>query len=143
MPKPGKSFRRLPARSRSCWFLPMPLLPVSHLEQQRPGDCLAACAAMVLDFLAVQADFQSLIRVLRIQPHGASFRNLEYLEALGVSVLIEPGELATLRAHLERGLPPIAFVATRQLSYWKEATGHAVVVVGIEGTQIYLNDPAF
>ena len=121
----------------------MPLLPISHRQQQRPADCLAACAAMVLDHLHVSVDYESLIKTLRISPEGASFRNLRHLESLGLSVLIERGEIETLRLHLERGLPPIAFVATGQLSYWDEATGHAVVVAGLEGETIYLNDPAF
>ncbi len=30
-----------------------------------------------------------------------------------------------------------------ELSYWRESTCHAVVVVGFEGDLIYLNDPAF
>ena len=63
--------------------------------------------------------------------------------ALGVAVLVEHGNLEILRSHLENGLPPIALVNTNELSYWDEATGHAVVVVGLEAETIYLNDPAF
>lgn len=121
----------------------MPLLPVSHYQQRRESECLAACAAMVLGYLEVPVDYQALLKLLRIGPEGAAFRNLSYLQSLGVSVLIEHGEIEALRQHLERGLPPIAFVATAQLSYWDEATGHALVVVGLEDDQIYLNDPNF
>lgn len=63
--------------------------------------------------------------------------------ALGVSVLVERGEIENLRLNLEAGLPSIAFIATGQLSYWHETTGHAVVVVGLDEERIYLNDPAF
>jgi hypothetical protein len=56
---------------------------------------------------------------------------LRHLEALGVKVLIEHGDLETLQACLEAGLPPITLVDTSQLPYWTETTAHAVVVVGL------------
>lgn len=121
----------------------MPLLPVSHHSQLQSADCLAACAAMVLDYLDVSYDYDELLDLLRITPFGANFENLHYLESLGVQVLTARGELETLEAHLERGLPPIVFVKTLELSYWDEANNHAVVVVGIEGAHLFVNDPAF
>lgn len=122
----------------------MPLLPVNHIPQQRAGECLAACAAMVLEYLSVPADYSALVAQLRLHPRiGGPFRNLRHLESLGVKVLIEQGEINLLRSYLENGLPPIALVDTAQLPYWMERTSHAVVVVGIEDNQIYLNDPAF
>ncbi len=30
----------------------MPLLPVPHCQQHKPGECLAACAKMALDYLS-------------------------------------------------------------------------------------------
>ena len=98
---------------------------------------------MVLVYLQVPSDYGNLLKLLRIKPAGAPFRNLRYLKSLGVSVLIERGDVDTLRVHLDSGLPPIVFVATRHLSYWDEETGHAVVVAGLEGDSIYLNDPRF
>lgn len=110
----------------------MTLLPVSHRQQHQQAECLAACAAMVLDYLQVPASYEQLVKLLRIGPAGAPFRNLRYLESIGLSVLIEQGEIETLRSHLRRALPLLAFVDTGQLPYWDEATGHAVVVIGIE-----------
>lgn len=99
---------------------------------------------MVLDYLQVPVSYERLVKLLQIGPGGAPFRNLCYLESsLGLSVLIEQGVIATLRLYLNRGLPLLTFVDTGQLPYWDEATGHAVVVVGIEADLIYLNDPAF
>jgi hypothetical protein len=43
---------------------------------------------------------------------------------------------------LSDGFPIIAFVATQELSYWSDATGHAVVVTGIDEMHVYLIDPA-
>ncbi len=121
----------------------MPLLPVPHCQQHKPGECLAACAKMALDYLSVPSDYEALVKLLRIEEYGGVFSDLQKLDSLGVAVLVEHGEIETLRSHLENGLPPIALVNTNELSYWDEATGHAVVVVGLEVEMIYLNDPAF
>lgn len=121
----------------------MPLLPVSHQEQLHESDCLAACAASVLRYIGVTADYDELLSLLQIGEFGASYRNLQYLEELGVQVLLERGEVQNLRDWLARDVPPIVFLNTGELWYWNEATGHAVVVVGIEGNEIYVNDPAF
>ncbi len=121
----------------------MPLLPILHRQQRRQAECLAACAAMVLDYLQVSASYEMLVKRLQIGYAGAPFRNLRYLEALGVSVLIEQGQIETLRLCLAKQLPPIVFVATQMLSYWDQATQHAVVVVGIDDNSVYLNDPNF
>ncbi|MCL4304065.1 MAG: C39 family peptidase [Anaerolineae bacterium] len=121
----------------------MTLLPVSLYPQRQQTECLAACAAMVLAYLQVRASYKRLIKLLRIGPAGAPFRNLRYLESLGLSVSIERGEIETLRERVEHGFPPIVFVNTKELPYWRETTGHAMVVVGFDEDLIYLNDPAF
>ena len=121
----------------------MPWLPISHYQQRWPADCLAACAAILLDYWQQPTEYDTLLKILRIGSAGAPFRNLQYLEALGVSVFIEQGSLATLRTLLAQELPPIVFVSTQELSYWTDAAQHAVVVAGIDDKQVYLNDPAF
>ncbi|MBI4670212.1 MAG: hypothetical protein HY741_00910 [Chloroflexi bacterium] len=121
----------------------MPLLPVSHHEQLQQSDCLAACAAMVLDYLGFPAEYDTLLSRLQVGEYGALIGNLRFLEKFGVKVLIARGEIETLRSCLARALPPIAFVDTNELSYWNAASYHAVVVIGIEGNRIFINDPAF
>lgn len=119
----------------------MTLLTVSYHPQNQQADCLAACAAMVLNYLHVPMAYQQLLRLLRVDAIGTPFRNLRHLESLGLSVFIGEGNLSTLREHLESGLPSIVAVDTAQLPYWQEATDHAIVVVGIDERQIYVNDP--
>ncbi len=119
----------------------MILLPVLHLKQHRQADCLVACAAMVLDYLQIPIQYERLVRLLKTQAAGTIFSNLGYLKTLGLSVQIEYGKLETLYSNLETGLPCIVAVQTGMWSYWHEATNHAVVVVGMEGTEIYINDP--
>jgi len=96
-----------------------------------------------LDYLQTPESYPSLIKLLQIGPAGAPFRNLQYLEKLNVSVQIEQGDVATLKNWLERGLPPIVFVKTSELSYWNESTNHALVISGMDEERVYLLDPAF
>lgn len=121
----------------------MPWLPISHQPQRQQADCLVACAAMLLDYWQQPVAYDDLLKLLRVGPAGAPFRNLRYLETVGVSVLIEQGNLDTLRSLLTRKLPPIVFVATQELSYWTEATQHAVVIAGMDDLHVHLYDPAF
>lgn len=53
------------------------------------------------------------------------------------------GTLDDLKQHIALGKPCIVFLDTAQLPYWSEGTFHAAVVVGIDDTHVYLNDPAF
>lgn len=91
----------------------MPLLPISHRPQHQQAECLAACAAMVLDYLNIQSSYDELLKTLQIGPAGAPFRNLYFLQPFGVSVLIEQGQIDTLRAYLQQNVPPVVFVATK------------------------------
>ena len=59
----------------------MTLLSVSHYQQHQQAECLVACAAMVLDYLQVPVSYERLVKLLRIGPAGAPFRNLRFLES--------------------------------------------------------------
>jgi ABC-type bacteriocin/lantibiotic exporter with double-glycine peptidase domain len=122
-----------------------PLLPVAHIPQRQHGDCLVACAAMVLAYLGRPISYNRLLRTLGVQPGvGAPFSNLRFLERLKVTVIYEQGTLAQLQRFLTNGWPCIVPVKSRELPYWANIDiDHAVVVVGMEAMSIYLNDPAF
>jgi ABC-type bacteriocin/lantibiotic exporter with double-glycine peptidase domain len=49
--------------------VPKVLLSVPHRSQQRDGDCLAACAAMVLAHLGHAIDYSQLLKMLKIKPY--------------------------------------------------------------------------
>lgn len=119
----------------------MILLPISHRRQKRQADCLAACAAMVLDYLQIPIDYDNLTRLLGVDAIGTPFRRLQNLEKLGLNIHIGEGSVATLRTYLEAGLPSIVAVNTGELPYWEETADHAIVVVGLDNEQAYLNDP--
>jgi ABC-type bacteriocin/lantibiotic exporter with double-glycine peptidase domain len=120
------------------------ILPVPHVQQHEYGECLAACAAMVLGYFGVTVAYRRLLKLLQIEPDlGTPAYNIRRLEQIGFTVGYQQGVLAELHDHLTNNHPCIAMVNTQELPYWSEAVQHAVVVVGLDANDIYLNDPAF
>ncbi len=119
-------------------------LSVFLFAQKRNGECLAACALMVLRFLNVSADYERMVRLLEIGELGAPFRHLRRLQSLGVDVTVTRGTLPRIYQHLADGVPCIVSVQTSELPYWKGIKSpHAVVVRGMNGRYVELLDPGF
>lgn len=97
---------------------------------------------MILAYLNKPVSYEQLLALLNIQWFGAPFNNILNLEKAGVRVLYRQGALDDLRKHLADGEPVITAIFTGELPYSDEATNHAVVVVGIDGHYVYINDPA-
>ena len=123
--------------------MPDILLPVPHQAQADEGECLAACAAMVLHYIGFSISYEDLLRRLRVQWYGAAASNLLSLESLGIEVLFQHGTLAELSKYLAEDSPVIVFVKTGDLPYWDQNLPHAMVVVGLGEVHVYVNDPAF
>jgi len=123
--------------------VPNTLLPIPHHPQRSDGDCLAACAAMALDYLGVSIDYGRLLRLLGVKPYGTPGSRLNNLASLGVHVHYARGTLNELFDYLTSGHACIVLVRTDQLPYWTYATDHAVLVVGFDEQAVYVNDPAF
>lgn len=118
------------------------LLPVPHLQQPSDGDCLPACAYMVLAYLGKKTRFWRLRRIMSTKSFGTPFYNISRLSQLGFEVHLQArGTLATLHSYLQRDYPCIVSIQTEHLSYWDRNALHAVVVVGMDNDAIYLNDP--
>ena len=120
-------------------------LALDHLQQQYPGDCLAACTAMSLSYLGVRYRYRRLIKRLGIDTdHGAPFSNILKLNMRGVSVIHhEHGTWNDLYQLLRNGWPVIVSVQTRELRHWQQISSlHVVVLVGMEGEHVYIHDPA-
>jgi ABC-type bacteriocin/lantibiotic exporter with double-glycine peptidase domain len=118
-------------------------LDVPYLPQSEPGGCLVACAAMVLAYLEQPALQEDVARQIGARPFGVPASNLLRLEAWGLEVRYGEGSLDELSAALASGSPPIVFVRTSELSYWREDTPHALVLVGLDATHAYVLDPAY
>ena len=120
------------------------VLPVQHVPQRRIGECLAACSAMVLNFLGMPIAYDRLLRVLGIQPGvGVASSKIRNLERVGVRVIYEQGTIEELCSYLSGGVPCIAFVQTRELPYRNDDASHAVVLVGFDDQYIYVDDPEY
>ena len=121
----------------------IPPLNVPHREQIQASDCLAACVAMVLDYLGRPVSYPQLLSLLQIGLLGAPRRNVLHLTRLGLDVTYREAALSLIVAYLQASQPVIAFVDTGELAYWSVATNHAVVVIGLDPEHVIVNDPAF
>lgn len=124
--------------------LPPIRLPVPHFPQQQAGDCLAACAMMLLQYANVQVRYARLCSRLEINRFGVPFSNIQHLQQFGLSMVVRQGTLPALHQHLHQHQPIITAVATGELPHWAgENVLHAVVVVGMDAQNVYVNDPEF
>lgn len=130
----------------------MKLSGIAHRQQPRKGDCLPACAAMVLTALGDPVEYERLRQRLGTTPTGTPFSQIKRLRSWWLAVECGQGNLATLRHHLAAGRPVIVAVATELLPYWlirpdieeeERLTEHAVVVVGLEDQVVSVDDPDF
>jgi ABC-type bacteriocin/lantibiotic exporter with double-glycine peptidase domain len=118
------------------------ILPVQNCPQHRTGECLVACTAMVLGYMGVTIPYQRLLRTLETIPDmGTPSFKVVNLQRLGLTVIYRQGTFDELLQHLLAGHPCIVFVRTGQLPYRNDNTDHAIVVVGMDEQNIYVNDP--
>jgi len=122
------------------------LLGIRHRRQHK-ADCLAACSAMVLEYLGITLNYDHLLRLIETTDQGTAFFNIKRLEALGLFVeLGKYADIAVFEKYIDLGLPVITSVKTIGWQHWAgEETRHAVVVVGIDldSAKIYIHDPFF
>ncbi len=122
-------------------YIPI-LLPVPHLQQSSDGDCLPACAYMILVYLGKRTRFWRLRWLMGTKSFGTPFLHIRNLQQLGITVEIKTrGNLALLHQNLMQNRPCIVSIQTEHLPYWNRNALHAVVVVGMDNDTIYLNDP--
>ena len=117
------------------------VLSVPHFKQQSEGDCLAACALMIMMYYNQTVRYRRLLRVLGTQEYGTPFSNLRRLNEFGYAVEITNGTLEQLYLQLLQRRPTISSVQTSQLPYWPRASEHAVAIVGMDDRYVYVNDP--
>ena len=127
-------------------------LNVPQWRQRWPGECLAACTAMVLIYLGERVAYDQLVQRLGTSSIGTVFAHLDRLRSWRLTVERGRGTMEILRQHLTAGHPVIVPVDTALLPYWltradkpedERVTDHAVVVVAIDEQYVYVNDPDF
>ena len=72
-------------------------LPIPHLEQIADGDCLPACAAMILAYWQDPVDQGRLAQLFGTQTFGTAAPRIRRLADWGYRVTYQSGSLATLR----------------------------------------------
>ena len=118
------------------------VLPVPFIEQKRDGDCLPACAAMVLRYLNVPFRYGWLLRILETQRGvGTQISNIRHLQRLKIRVTYQTGDLNRLYTHLLNSQPAIVPVMSGELPYQEEDFSHVVVLVGLDQQYAYIHDP--
>jgi hypothetical protein len=60
---------------------------------------------------------------------------------LKLNVVYSKTDMVGLGTMLQQGRPVIVFVRTSELLYWTYGTDHALLVVGCDESQMYVNDP--
>jgi hypothetical protein len=98
---------------------------------------------MVLAYLGIQHTQSDLAKELQtISGAGTPGSRIKRLSSTVLDVYYGQGELSDLESAIQVGYPPITLVYTAELPYWTIPTAHAVVVLGITGENVILNDPA-
>ena len=120
------------------------ILSVPYVQQQGVGECLAACAAMVLNYIGKPTSYRRLVKLLETIPAtGTASYKIQNLSQLKVNVIYRRGSLIALQTHIRQRQPCIAFVRTTELPYREDITDHAVVVIGFDEHPLYIHDPEF
>ncbi len=121
------------------------ILKVPHRQQESDGLCLPACVQMVLAYLGEIHSQSALARKMGTRPNiGTPHRYITRLRSDEIDVLYAAeGTKEVLRDNVARDLPVIVFVQTAELPHWHgHFSRHAVVVVGITETEVWVLDPA-
>lgn len=98
---------------------------------------------MVLALFGSRHTDAELRTLTRTDPNGTPARSLTELTQLGFDVTFATTDIAGLAAYLTSGLPLIALLNTGSLPDWSISCDHVAVVVGVDDSWIYLNDPYF
>jgi ABC-type bacteriocin/lantibiotic exporter with double-glycine peptidase domain len=123
--------------------MPSASLNVPHCKQEFVYSCVPACARMVLAYFGSHHTEAELRALMRTDPNGTPVRRLTELTQLEFDVDFVTTDIAGLADYLTLGLPPIALLKTASLPYWPESCNHVAVVVGVDDSWVYLNDPYF
>jgi len=100
---------------------------------------------MVLRYLGIERSELEIGTLIQSDQEGTSVMNIELLTEAdwGVTVMTDELDFQGLKQYIDQGTPVIAAVWTGALPYWTRNRPHAVVVVGDDENEVYLNDPKF
>ena len=117
-------------------------LVIPHFTQSADGQCLPACARMLLAYSGVLLPESEVAKVLEAESYGAPSFAIKKLHKLGFSVDYREWSVTEVTTALAGNKPVLVFVRTGFLEYWQEDIAHALIVVGVEpDRQFWVNDP--
>jgi ABC-type bacteriocin/lantibiotic exporter with double-glycine peptidase domain len=118
-------------------------LSVPYHKQMANGYCLPACVQVVLAYQKRSYSQADLGQKLNLRTGlGAPTRAVKRLVSDELKVVYGEGSLLFLKDWLKSGMPIIAFVQSGELAYWGgEVFQHTVVIIGVDGDDIWLLDP--
>lgn len=116
---------------------------VPHFLQTHDGSCLEASVCIILAYFGSPVTEETVSTLFDALPEGTPASRVLRLRQWNFHVIYQSASVHDLRSWLQRGIPPIVFVQTGFLEYWSINVRHAVVVVGLDETTIWLHDPAF
>lgn len=119
------------------------LLNVPHIPQGDNHYCLAACTAMVLAYWERPTTIKKLVKLLGSSRYGTPSSRIMRLSQWRVDVSHHSATHDDLLTYLDDGIPLIIMLKTGFLDYFDDDVHHTVVLVGLDETYAYLNDPAF
>ena len=123
--------------------MPNGWLNVPLFRQEFSYSCVAACVRMVMAHYGHNESEDSVRQLLGTTPRGTRAANVMNIVQLGFDVRFGASNLPQLQAMLAADVPPIIFLLTGPLDYWKTNDAHAVVLIGVDAASVYLNDPFF
>lgn len=121
------------------------LLAIPHRTEAFAGACLPACLQMALAYFGVNRSQEQIAsQIGHIAGAGTPARYVTRLVVPGIEIsYTAKGSLEGIGRCLDRKQISILFVRTGELPYWEDDTAHAVLVVGMDQTTIWVHDPAF
>ena len=99
---------------------------------------------MVLTYWQQTRTQAALSRIFGTDPDlGTPASRVLRLRTSALNVFYNRVSLQDVHRWLAERTPVITLVHTAELPYWSERCAHTVVVVGIDDTGVWVNDPAF
>jgi ABC-type bacteriocin/lantibiotic exporter with double-glycine peptidase domain len=118
----------------------------THHKQENQVSCVPASLAMVLSVYGIQISQSELRGQMGITPRGTQISD-EALDNIRLSQwdlqhqLQYDCTLDDLKTDIANGNPPIVVIRSSYLPHAEDDLLHAVVAIGVDEQQIYLNDP--
>lgn len=119
---------------------------IRNIQQQNDLECLISCCQQVLRHLGIEKEDTWLWRQLQATTgEVTSFNNLIQLQnSLGLVVEMYEfkDDVLQFSSYLELSLPIIVAVDADLPYEWPYYKEHAVVIIGYDDDNVYVNDPA-